>query len=138
MAKPGVKVRDWLFLRLFLKSASAEATDEEVAYFWEHPDEIEEITAPVNIHKLFLWTGAFLGTACVGLSKVLAYSGFTASMSEGVSEFVIDIVFEIGVALIGAAVTAYILGILLNQQQDNASKWRTDIRCRIRELEESG
>ena len=38
---------------------------------------------------------------------------------------------EIGVALIGAAVTAYILGILLNQQQDNAAAWRSEIRRRI-------
>jgi hypothetical protein len=48
-----------------------------------------------------------------------------------VLEFVIDIVFEVGVALIGAAVTAYILGILLNQQQDAAAKWRLEIRRRI-------
>lgn len=137
MTKPGPRERDWLLLRLFLRSAATEATDEEVAYFREHPDEIEEIAASVNIHKLFLWAGTFLGTACVGLSKILKYSEFAAFMSEGVSEFVIDIVFETGVALIGAAVTAYILGILLNQQQENASKWRTDIRRKIKELEES-
>ena len=40
-------------------------------------------------------------------------------------------IFEVGVALIGAAVTAYILGILLNQQQDNAAAWRSEIRRRI-------
>ena len=38
-------------------------------------------------------------------------------------------------ALIGAAVTAYILGILLNQQQDNAATWRSEIRRRIAEPE---
>ena len=53
--------------------------------------------------------------------------------SEGMPEFAIDIVFEIGVALIGAAVTAYVLGILLNQQQDNAAAWRSRIRRRIGE-----
>ena len=40
---------------------------------------------------------------------------------------------EIGVALIGAGVTAYLLGILLNVQQQNAERWRTEIRSRIRE-----
>ena len=53
------------------------------------------------------------------------------------SEFVIDIVFEIGVALIGAAVTAYLLGILLNRQQENAAAWRTEIR-RMLDQEETG
>ena len=36
---------------------------------------------------------------------------------------------------IGAAITAYILGILLNQQQDNAAAWRSEIRRRLSEPE---
>jgi predicted membrane-bound spermidine synthase len=107
-------------------------TDEEVAYFRDHPDQIDEVTAPVIVHKLFLWVGAFLGALFVGISKVIKFSQL-ALLSEGVREFTVDIVFEIGVALIGAAVTAYILGILLNQQQDNAATWRSEIRRRISE-----
>lgn len=131
------KVRDRMFLNLFLKSSIADVTEEEVIYFRDHPDQIDEITAPVNVHKLFLWAGALLGISCVALSKVLKYFQIFAAMSEGFREFVIDIVFEIGVALIGAAVTAYVLGILLNQQQKNATKWREEIRRRISELAES-
>lgn len=127
-----------MFLKLFLKSSVTDVTEEEVIYFRDHPDQIEEITAPVNVHKLFLWAGALLGIACVGLSKILKYFQLFASMSEGFREFVIDIVFEIGVALIGAAVTAYVLGILLNQQQENATRWREEIRRRIRALKVSG
>ena len=56
-------------------------------------------------------------------------------MSEAFGEFTIDIVFEIGVALIGAAVTAYILGILLNKQQENATRWRAEVRQKIKELD---
>jgi hypothetical protein len=40
--------------------------------------------------------------------------------------------FEIGVALIGASVTAYLLGILLNRQQSSAKKWRSELRKRIK------
>ncbi|EXC64702.1 hypothetical protein J992_2220 [Acinetobacter baumannii 45075_6] len=50
-------------------------------------------------------------------------------------EFVIDIIYETGIALIGAAVTAYMLGVLLNKQQENATKWREEIRRRIKESE---
>ena len=103
------KQRDQVFFKLFLKSATSDVTDEEVAYFRGHPDEIDEVTAPVAVHKLFLWAGALLGTLLVGVAKVIKFSQF-AMLSEGVSEFVIDMVFETGVALIGAAVTAYILG----------------------------
>ena len=104
--------RDRMFIKLFFKSSPTEMTEEEVTYFRDHPELIDEVTAPVNVHKLFLWGGALLGTLFVGLSKV----------------------FEIGVALIGAAVTAYILGILLNQQQKNAAHWRAEIRGRIKLL----
>lgn len=123
--------RERMFFKLYLKSSPSEVTDEEVAYFHAHPDQIDEVTAPVNVHKLFLWVGALLGVAFVAASKMLKFTDGLAFLSEGFREFGIDIVFEIGVALIGAAVTAYILGILLNQQQDNAAKWRAEIRRRI-------
>ena len=48
--------KDALFLKHFVKP-STEVTDEEVAYFRDHPDEIDEITTEVNIHKFFLVEG---------------------------------------------------------------------------------
>ena len=126
--------RDRVILKSFLKSNPNEVTDEEVAYFRDHPDQIDEISAAVNVHKRFLWIGALLGMACVGLSKWVKFS-LIDFLSEAYHEVTVDIIFEIGVALIGAAVTAYILGILLNQQQDNAAAWRSEIRHRIGELE---
>ena len=127
--------RDVVFLKLFLKGKAGQVTDEEVCYFRDHPDQIDEVSAPVKVHLIFLWAGGLLGVTFVALSKCLKFSQVPEFLSEGSGEFVIDIVFEIGVALIGAAVTAYILGILLNQQQEHAAKWRTEIRRRIHELE---
>ena len=128
--------RDRMFFKLFLKSSPTEVTDEEVIYFRDHPEQIDEVTAPVNVHKLFLWGGALLGTLFVGLSKAIKFAQVTF-LSEGLLEFVVDIVFEIGVALIGAAVTAYILGILLNRQQENAAHWRSEIRRKIKNSNKS-
>jgi hypothetical protein len=127
--------REQMFLKLFLKPSPDQVTDEEIAYFRQHPDQIDEVSAPVTVHKLFLWAGAILGVAGVALSKVLKYLDMIF-MSEFVREFIIDLVFESGVALIGAAVTAYLLGILLNRQQDNAARWRSVIRSRISDSED--
>jgi len=129
----GIKKRDQMFLKLYLKSHPGQVTDEEMDYFREHPDQIDEVTAPVNVHKLFLYAGTVLGIIMVGVSKVLKFQPLISGLSEGVQEFVVDIVFESGVALIGAAVTAYILGILLDKQQENAAKWRAEIRRRLGE-----
>ena len=127
--------RDLIFLRLFLKAKAGEVGEEEARYFRDHPEQIDELTAPVNVHLIFLWFGTLLGVGCVVVSKWLKFSSALDFMSESFGEFTIDIVFEIGVALIGAAVTAYILGILLNQQQENAAKWRGAIRTKIGELD---
>jgi len=126
--------RDRVFLKLFFTTSFKKVTQEEVDYFRKHPDMIDEVTAPVNVHKWFLWGGTFLGVVFVGLSKALKFNPLLDGLSEGFREFGIDIVFEIGVALIGAAVTAYLLGILLNKQQDNAAAWRAELRRRIDEF----
>jgi hypothetical protein len=71
-----------------------------------------------------MWAGTLLGIGCVALSKAIKFYGWLVFLSEGGSEFV----FEIGVALIGAAVTAYPLGILLKRQPANAKQWRKELR----------
>ncbi|CAA0231072.1 hypothetical protein R4472_08485 [Acinetobacter baumannii] len=126
--------QDKLFIKLLFKSTS-EVTDEEIEYYRKYPDQIDQVTAPLNIHKIFLWAGALLGVVVVAVAKFLKFSGSLDFLSEGVLEFVIDIIYETGIALIGAAVTAYMLGVLLNKQQENAIKWREEIRRRIKESE---
>lgn len=127
--------QDKLFIKLLIKSSS-EVTEDEVEYYRKYPDQIDQVTAPINIHKVFLWTGAFLGIVVVAIAKFFKFSGTLDFLSEGVLEFVIDIIYETGIALIGAAVTAYVLGVLLNKQQENATKWREEIRRKINESEE--
>lgn len=127
--------QDTLFIKLLFKS-SAKVTEDEVEYYRKYPDQIDQVTAPINIHKIFLWAGALLGIVVVAIAKLLKFSGTLDFLSEGVLEFVIDIIYESGIALIGAAVTAYMLGVLLNKQQENAVKWREEIRKRIEENEQ--
>ena len=122
--------RDAILLKSFFKKKN-EVTAEEINYFEKHPDEIDEVTAPINIHKLFLAVGIGVGVLLVAISKIIAHSGFLLVVSNVLREVLIDIVFEIGVALIGAGVTAYMLGILLNVQQENAQQWKRMIRMKI-------
>ena len=133
MSREGVATR-WVS-RLLLTPISTDVTDDEVEYFRDHPDELEEMAAPVSVHLVFLWFGMALGLVLVGVSKLLKFSGVLDAVGDGGAEFLIDVVFEIGVALIGAAVTAYLLGILLNQQQRDVSTWRAEVRRRIDEKE---
>ncbi|ENX15498.1 hypothetical protein F895_02044 [Acinetobacter sp. CIP 64.2] len=123
---------DTLFFRLLFKSTS-EVTAEEIEYYRKYPDQIDEVTAPINIHKIFLWVGALLGVFIVAIAKALKFSGALSFLADGLFEFIYDILYESGVALIGAAITAYMLGVVLNKQQENAAKWRKEIRKKIAE-----
>ncbi len=72
-----------VFRKLIFKSSPAELTDEDIAYFRQNPDLIDEVTAPVNIHKYFLWLGTLLGVLLVALSKYFKFSPLFAAASEG-------------------------------------------------------
>ena len=74
-----------------------------------------------------------LGIVVVAIAKFFKFSGTLDFLSESILEFVLDIIYESGIALIGAAITAYILGVLLNKQQENALKWKKEIRRKIKE-----
>lgn len=125
-----VSLRERIHLRLFLVS-SEEPSEEEVAYFAENPDQIDEISEPMRLHRLFLWFAVISGGLIVGLAKVLGAMDETAFFSGVWREYVVDIIFEAGVALIGAGVTAYFMGVLLNNQQAKTKRWRNQLRAAI-------
>ena len=133
-SKRETDIRDRFALKLLLTDRT-DLNDEEVAYFKKNPDGIDEITAPVNVHKFFLWFGSFLGISLVIVSKLVEVQSLFLVNYIHVKEVIVSIVFEIGVALIGGGVTAYLLGILLNNQQEKAVKWRKKIRERINQPE---
>lgn len=124
--------RDSLFLQMFA-SDRIEISDEAMAYFREHPEEVDEVTAATRVHRLFLWAGMGLGMLAVAVSKIMAGLPLEDYMGPGIEEFLVDIVFEGGVALIGSALTAYFMGVLLNAQQARAKAFRKEIRRKLRE-----
>jgi len=139
MQKLGKKAlaRDWLTLKALFRHGVS-VTLEEIDYFEKNPDEIDEITTPVHVHKMFLGIGIVLGFLLVFISKIMKFVDGPTVQPGFFEEFVEDITFETGVALIGAGVTAYMLGILLNNQQENAQEWRRMIREKIAESEPPG
>ncbi|MEL7104659.1 MAG: hypothetical protein AAGM21_01975 [Pseudomonadota bacterium] len=125
-----VSFRERIHLRLFLGAAD-QPTKDEIAYFAEHPDEIDEISEPMRLHRAFLWFAVISGGLIVGLAKVLGTVEDPVFFSGVWREFMVDIVFEAGVALMGAGVTAYFMGVLLNNQQAKTKRWRKQLRAAI-------
>ncbi|WP_421725194.1 hypothetical protein [Bauldia sp.] len=116
-------------------SNRTEVTPEEIAYFRKHPDEIDELTVRTNLHLLFLIVGMALGTLLIAFSKLIKFDLVFGFLGAELREFVVDLIFEIGVALVGAGVTAYLLVVLLRAQQRSLQIWRKNIRQAIADPE---
>ena len=71
------------------------------------------------------------------LSKFFGIWEVFSSIHPLAHQTLIDITFEIGVALIFFGVSAYFRGVLLNQQQENAVKWKSEIYHRIKITDEN-
>ena len=133
MSKPSdhlVSFRERIHLRLFL-GASEQPSEEEIAYFAENPDQIDDVSEPMRLHRLFLWFAVISGFLIVGLSKFLGTVDELPYFAGVWREYVVDIIFEAGVALIGAGVTAYFMGVLLNNQQEKTKRWRKQLRAAV-------
>ena len=85
----------------------------------------------MRLHRLFLWFAVISGFMIVGLAKFLGTVEDSDFFSGVWREYVVDIIFEAGVALIGAGVTAYFMGVLLNNQQAKTKRWRKQLRAAI-------
>lgn len=121
----------WLLDRIL--NETPRVTEEDVNYFRDHPEQIDEVSAPTNLHRIYLVLCLLSGALLVAVSKALAHLGLLSFAHPALQEFVIDMAFEIGVALIGAAIVTFVLVIVLNKQQRMARVWRRELRQRIRE-----
>ena len=86
-------MKDRLFWKLFFGDGS-KVTDEEVEYFQAHPEEIDDFTAPLNIHRFFLTFAALLGIVFVASSKLIKFYYPKFFSSAAVMEFIIDILVK--------------------------------------------
>ena len=110
-SKKKIDIRD-RFAHKLLFTEKTELNEQEVQYFKQHPEEIDEITAPVNAHKFFLWFGPLPGIGLVILSKLIEVQTLILSRSIHLRKVLVSIVF----------VTAYLLVILMNNQQKKRCK----------------
>ena len=107
-------------------------TDKEVEFFKENPIELDRITSSASAKKIFLMLAVLLGTVLVALSIIIQ-----EQMKPILSGLITNLMFECGVALFGAAVTVYMLEIMLHRQDLINRQYRRSVLKRIAELEES-
>ena len=110
-----------------IKHKKLDISEEELAYFKEYPYELDRITSTVATKKLFIGLAGVIGTILVGLSVVLR----SYNLGELLNGFGIDLLFEGGIALWGAAITVYMLEILMHRQELINRQYRRIVQKKI-------
>jgi len=125
-----MKLTQKLFDGLF--SDKQEITEEIVAYYKRNPEELDLIIDKEYFHVAFLGFFFFLGLGITVLARVIAYF-FGNYFGEFVNTVVLDVISELGIAIFGGAVVAYLIEYLNKRQYQQNLKFRNEIKRRIAE-----
>ena len=113
-----------------IRKRALDVSEEELAYFKEYPYELDRLTSTVATKKLFLGLAGGLGTILVGVSVIFRSS----KIAELLGGFFTDLLFEGGIALWGAAITVYMLEILMHRQELINRQYRRTV---LKEIDKS-
>lgn len=107
-----------------------EITDEVLDYYRQNPDELDLILDQENFDRSFLGYFFIFGFAISIGARVLAYF-FADVWGEFVNNVVLDLFSELGIAIFGGAVTAYLLGNLQKKQYRENVAFRNKIKEKL-------
>ncbi|MEO1152178.1 MAG: hypothetical protein AAFW83_14490 [Pseudomonadota bacterium] len=117
---------------IFEKSAS-ELTDDDIKYFIENPQELDLIGDRELVRTRLLRRLLALAVVCITASKAIGFQ-FGDQLGEFVNGVVVDLVFELGAALLGAVATVYFLEIQQKKQFAENTAFIREVRTRIKSL----
>ncbi len=112
-----------------------EVTDEIVEYYRNNPRDLDLIINKEYFHDKFIKFFFILGLVLTIGARLIQYF-FKDTPIEFINDIVLDVFSELGIAVFGGAVTAYILEKMKNKQYQDNVKFRDQIMQRIKILEE--
>lgn len=108
-------------------------TDAQIAYLRDHPEIMSLIGDRESLGTRHLWRILVAAVVLVGLSKLLA-AQFDNVFDQMVSDIVVDLVFEMGAALIGSVATVIFIEQREKKQFIENLEFRDAVQRRIAQL----
>ena len=105
-------------------------TNELVEYYRRNPKELDLIVDKEHFHVRFLAFFFVLGLGTTIGARILNYL-FGDAWGIFVSDVVLDVASELGIAIFGGAVTAYFLEFLQKKQYEQNMRFREKIKSRL-------
>ena len=110
-----------------------EVTDEIVEYYRKNPSDLDLIIDKEYFHSKFIKFFFVLGLVISVSSRVLKFF-FHNTWAEFINVIVLDIISELGIAIFGGAITAYILERMKHKQYQDNVKFRNVVLEKIKIL----
>ncbi len=105
-------------------------TDEQVEYYRKNPNELDLLIDKEDFNIKFLSYFFVIGLVITIGSRVLAYM-FADIWGDFTNQVVLDVASELGIAIFGGAITAYLLEYLQKKQYEDNIAFRNEIKRRI-------
>ncbi len=111
-----------------------EITDEIVEYYRNNPSDLDLIIDKEYFHSKFIKFFFIVGLVVTVSSRVLKFF-FHNTWAEFINDIVLDIISELGIAIFGGAITAYILERMKQKQYQDNVKFRNEVIEKIKILD---
>ena len=111
-----------------------EITAEIVEHYRMNPDDLDLIIDKEYFHSKFIRLFFIVGLILTVCSRILKFI-FQDTWAEFINDIILDIVSELGIAIFGGSIVAYILEKLKQKQYQDNVKLRNEIIQKIKDLE---
>ena len=119
------RILDW-----FTTANIAYIDENTVNYYRQNPEKIDEIEKEGRVHRLVLPVGFVVGLILVFASKIIRFLNLFGD-ALFFNEVIVDLAFELGVAIWGGVVTTAFLEIIENRERKANQRFREEIVRRI-------
>lgn len=109
-------------------------TEAQIAYLRDHPEILNLIGDRESLGTRHLWRILIAALALVALSKVIAVR-FDNAFDQVIADTLVDLVFEMGAALIGSVATVIFIEHRQKKQYIENVKYREAVQRRIQQLD---
>ncbi|MEM7738595.1 MAG: hypothetical protein AAF267_22720 [Deinococcota bacterium] len=105
-------------------------TEADVDFYQAHPEELELIIDKEVLHLSFLTYFFLVGLLIMVASRIVIYL-FADVLNSFVAEVILEISFEMGNALLGGVIAAFLLEYLQKKQYQENVRYRQEVLRRI-------
>ena len=117
-------------LATMILSDSQEITEETIDYYEQNPEELDLIINKEHFHSAYLGLFFIIGLVLTIASRVIAFV-FGSKFGDFINDVILDVISELGIAIFGGAVVAYLIEFLNKRQYQQNVKFRTEVKQAI-------